>query len=118
MHRLLPLAALVATTIALPVANYGFATEGVNVGVDGAPFDGRPGDNDRIDRTVETVFGSPHADVLTGTQREQRLFGFDGDAAASCSTRCSPTRSRRRSSAADAVRGRYAATRQERCRSG
>ena len=61
------------------VANYFFATEGVRVGVDGMPFDGRPGDNDRIDRTVETVFGSQHADVLTGTQREQRLLGFDGD---------------------------------------
>jgi Ca2+-binding RTX toxin-like protein len=61
------------------VANYFFATEGVTVGVDGMPFDGRPGDNDRIDRTVESVFGSQHADVLTGSQREQRLFGFDGD---------------------------------------
>jgi Ca2+-binding RTX toxin-like protein len=61
------------------VANYFFATEGVHVGVDGAPFDGRPGDNDRIDRDVEAVFGSQHADVLTGTQREQRLVGFDGD---------------------------------------
>lgn len=61
------------------VANYGYATEGVIVGVDGAPFDGRPGDNDRIDRTVETVLGSDHADVLTGTQREQRLFGREGD---------------------------------------
>jgi hypothetical protein len=61
------------------VANYFFATEGVRVGVDGKPFDGRPGDNDRIDRTVETVFGSQFDDVLTGTQREQRLLGFDGD---------------------------------------
>jgi Ca2+-binding RTX toxin-like protein len=61
------------------IANYGPATEGVIVGVDGMPFDGRPGDNDRIDRTVETVFGSPHDDVLTGSEREQRLFGFDGD---------------------------------------
>jgi hemolysin type calcium-binding protein len=61
------------------VANYHFATEGVRVGVDGMPFDGRPGDNDRIDRTVETVFGSEFDDVLTGTQRDQQLFGFDGD---------------------------------------
>ena len=60
-------------------ANYGFATEGVHVGVDGAPFDGRPGDNDRIDRTVDTVLGSQFDDVLTGTQREQRLLGLDGD---------------------------------------
>ena len=48
------------------VASYFFATEGVRVGVDGMPFDGRPGDNDRIDRTVETVFGSQFDDVLTG----------------------------------------------------
>lgn len=61
------------------IANYGPSTEGVIVGVDGMPFDGRPGDNDRIDRTVETVFGSPHDDVLTGSEREQRLFGFDGN---------------------------------------
>jgi Ca2+-binding RTX toxin-like protein len=63
----------------IDTANYFYATEGVVVGVDGMPFDGRPGDNDRIDRTVETVLGTPYADVLTGTQREQRLFGLDGD---------------------------------------
>jgi Ca2+-binding RTX toxin-like protein len=61
------------------VANYFFATEAVRVGVDGMPFDGRRGDNDRIDRTVETVFGSQFDDVLVGTSREQRLVGFDGD---------------------------------------
>jgi Ca2+-binding RTX toxin-like protein len=61
------------------VANYGFATEGVRVGVDGMPFDGRPGDNDRIGRTVETVIGSNFADVLTGAERDQRLLGIDGD---------------------------------------
>ena len=61
------------------VANYFYAAEGVRVGVDGMPFDGRPGDNDRIGRTVETVFGSQHADVLLGAEREQRLFGFEGD---------------------------------------
>jgi Ca2+-binding RTX toxin-like protein len=63
----------------IDTANYFFAGEGVRVGVDGAPFDGRPGDNDRIDRTVETVLGSPFDDVLVGTQREQRLLGLDGD---------------------------------------
>jgi RTX calcium-binding nonapeptide repeat (4 copies) len=61
------------------VANYFFASEGVRVGVDGMPFDGRPGDSDRIDRTVETVFGSQFDDVLVGASREQQLFGFDGD---------------------------------------
>jgi Ca2+-binding RTX toxin-like protein len=63
----------------IDVANYFYATEGVVVGVDGAPFDGRPGDNDRIDREVETVIGSQHADVLTGTQRSQHLVGGEGD---------------------------------------
>lgn len=63
----------------IDVANYFYASEGVVVGVDGAPFDGRPGDNDRIDREVEVVLGSPHADLLTGTQRSQQLFGNDGD---------------------------------------
>jgi Ca2+-binding RTX toxin-like protein len=61
------------------VASYGHASEGVIVGVDGAPFDGRPGDNDRVDREVEVVLGSQHADVLTGTQREQQLFGLEGN---------------------------------------
>jgi Ca2+-binding RTX toxin-like protein len=61
------------------VANYFYASEGVRVGVDGMPFDGRPGDNDRIDRTVETVLGSQFDDVLVGTSREQQLFGFEGD---------------------------------------
>jgi Ca2+-binding RTX toxin-like protein len=63
----------------MDVANYFYASEGVIVGVDGAPFDGRPGDNDRIDRTVETVLGSQFDDVLVGTEREQRLNGLDGD---------------------------------------
>jgi Ca2+-binding RTX toxin-like protein len=63
----------------IDTANYFYATEGVNVGVDGFPFDGRPGDNDRIDREVEVVVGSQHADVLTGTQRSQTLRGNDGD---------------------------------------
>jgi Ca2+-binding RTX toxin-like protein len=61
------------------VANYFHAGEGVVVGVDGAPFDGRPGDNDRIDREVEVVLGTPHADVLTGAERSQQLFGGEGD---------------------------------------
>jgi Ca2+-binding RTX toxin-like protein len=60
-------------------ANYFYATEGVRVGVDGMPFDGRPGDNDRIDRDVERVIGSQMADVLTGAERDQQLFGSDGD---------------------------------------
>jgi Ca2+-binding RTX toxin-like protein len=61
------------------VANYFFATEGVRVGVDGLPGDGRPGDDDRIGRTVEGVFGSEFTDTLTGAGGEQHLLGFDGD---------------------------------------
>jgi len=61
------------------VANYGFASQGVRVGVDGFAGDGRPGDDDRIGRTVERVFGSPYADVLSGSHRAQQLYGFDGD---------------------------------------
>ena len=61
------------------VANYGFATEGVRVGVDGMPFDGRPGDDDRIGRTVEMVIGSRFDDELVGAERDQRLMGLDGD---------------------------------------
>jgi Ca2+-binding RTX toxin-like protein len=61
------------------VANYFFATEGVRVGVDGFADDGRPGDDDRIGRTVEAVFGSQFADVLTGAERDQHLLGFDGN---------------------------------------
>ena len=60
-------------------ANYFYAGEGVRVGVDGMPFDGRPGDNDRIDRDVERVIGSQWADELTGAERDQQLFGSDGD---------------------------------------
>lgn len=60
-------------------ASYFYAAEGVRVGVDGMPFDGRPGDNDRIDRDVERVIGSQLADVLTGAERDQQLFGSDGD---------------------------------------
>jgi len=63
----------------IDTANYFYATEGVDVGVDGMPFDGRPGDNDRIDRDVERVVGSEFADMLTGTERDQQLFGSDGD---------------------------------------
>ena len=63
----------------IDTVSYFWATEGVNVGVDGAPFDGRPGDNDRIDREVEIVVGSQYDDVLTGTERSQQLFGNDGN---------------------------------------
>jgi Ca2+-binding RTX toxin-like protein len=65
--------------IGTDVANYGFATAGVDVSLDLAAGDGRPGDDDRIRGTVESVFGSQFADVLTGGTHADHLLGFDGD---------------------------------------
>ena len=65
--------------IGLDVANYGFATAGVDVSVDVEGGDGRPGDDDRIRGDVETVFGSRFADVLGGGARTVQLAGLDGD---------------------------------------
>jgi Ca2+-binding RTX toxin-like protein len=61
------------------VANYFFATAGVSVSVDLSAGDGRPGDDDRIRRNVETVLGSPFDDVLTGGPDAEHLAGLDGD---------------------------------------
>jgi hypothetical protein len=60
-------------------ANYGFATGGVDVRVDLEAGDGRPGDDDRIRRDVESVLGSQFADVLAGGPRTVHLAGLDGD---------------------------------------
>jgi hemolysin type calcium-binding protein len=65
--------------IGLDLANYGFATAGVLVSVDLEAGDGRPGDDDRIRRDVETVLGSQFADVLVGSPRTEQLAGLDGD---------------------------------------
>jgi Ca2+-binding RTX toxin-like protein len=65
--------------IGLDVANYFFATAGVNVSVDLEAGDGRPGDDDVIRRDVETVLGSQFADVLAGSPRTMQLAGNDGD---------------------------------------
>jgi Ca2+-binding RTX toxin-like protein len=65
--------------VGLDVANYFFATAGVRVSVDLEAGDGRPGDDDRIRRDVESVFGSQFADVLAGSPRTVQLAGFDGD---------------------------------------
>ena len=48
--------------IGLDTANYFFATAGVDVSVDREASDGRPGDEDRILRDVESVIGSNFAD--------------------------------------------------------
>ena len=65
--------------IGLDVANYRFASAGVDVSVDLEAGDGRPGDRDRIRHNVERVFGSQFGDVLTGNARTQELAGFAGD---------------------------------------
>jgi hypothetical protein len=65
--------------IGLDVANYFFATAGVEVSMDLEAGDGRPGDDDRIQRDVETVLGSQFADALTGSPYTMRLAGNDGD---------------------------------------
>jgi Ca2+-binding RTX toxin-like protein len=65
--------------VGLDVANYFYASTGVRVSVDLEAGDGRPGDDDRIRRNVESVFGSQFDDVLTGSPRTVQLEGFDGD---------------------------------------
>jgi hypothetical protein len=65
--------------IGTDVANYLFASAGVRVSVDLSAGDGRPGDDDRIRRNVETVLGSAFADVLAGGPHAEHLAGFDGD---------------------------------------
>jgi Ca2+-binding RTX toxin-like protein len=65
--------------IGLDTVNYFYATEGVNVSVDLEGGDGRPGDDDRIHRDVESVIGSTFGDVLTGSPRTVQLSGQDGD---------------------------------------
>ena len=47
--------------------------------VDRKAGDGRPGDDDRIRRNVETVFGSTFAGVLAGGPGTELLMGRDGD---------------------------------------
>jgi hypothetical protein len=59
--------------------NYGYATAGVVVSVDTKFGDGRPGDYDRIDDTVETVIGSQYDDVITGSRYTEQLYGLGGD---------------------------------------
>lgn len=65
--------------IGMDVANYFYANAGVRVGLDLSDGDGRPGDDDRIRRTVESVIGSGFADVLTGSDHAEHLSGSDGD---------------------------------------
>jgi Ca2+-binding RTX toxin-like protein len=65
--------------VGLDTANYGFATAGVHVSVDLEAGDGRPGDEDRIRRDVESVLSSQFDDVLAGSPRTTQLAGLDGD---------------------------------------
>jgi Ca2+-binding RTX toxin-like protein len=65
--------------IGLDVANYFYATAGVDVSVDLEAGDGRPGDDDLIRRDVESVLGSQFDDFLAGSPRTEQLAGNDGD---------------------------------------
>jgi Ca2+-binding RTX toxin-like protein len=65
--------------IGTDVANYFYATTGVRVSLDLSAGDGRPRDEDRIRRNVESVFGSEVDDLLIGSSRGDQLQGFDGD---------------------------------------
>ena len=65
--------------IGFDTANYFSATAGVHVAVGGEGGDGRPGDDDRIRRDVESVVGSAFDDVLVGDDLTLRLSGQDGD---------------------------------------
>jgi hypothetical protein len=65
--------------IGLDVANYFFATAGVEVSMDLEAGDGRPGDDDRIRHDVETVLGSQFDDALAGSPYTMQLAGNDGD---------------------------------------
>jgi Ca2+-binding RTX toxin-like protein len=65
--------------IGMDTANYVYATTGVNVSVDLSAGDGRPGDDDRIGHTVETVLGSDFDDVITGSRYAEHLVGGEGD---------------------------------------
>ena len=65
--------------IGFDTANYFYATAGVHVAVDREGGDGRPGDDDRIRRHVESVIGSAFDDVLVGDDLTMRLSGQDGD---------------------------------------
>lgn len=64
--------------IGLDTANYFYAAAGVHVAVDREAGDGRPGDDDRIRRDVESVIGSAFDDVLVGDDLTMRLSGEDG----------------------------------------
>ena len=65
--------------IGFDTANYFYATAGVQVAVDREAGDGRPGDDDRIRRGVESIVGSAFDDVLVGDDFTMRLSGEDGD---------------------------------------
>jgi Ca2+-binding RTX toxin-like protein len=52
---------------------------GVHITIDGVADDGLPGENDNIDRDVESVVGSEGDDVLIGNHGRNRLEGSLGD---------------------------------------
>lgn len=65
--------------IGMDIANYFFADAGVSVSVGLTGSDGRPGDDDQIRNTVESVIGSQFDDVLVGGRFAEQLTGGEGD---------------------------------------
>jgi RTX calcium-binding nonapeptide repeat (4 copies) len=61
------------------IANYIYATDGVHVTVGASAGDGRPGDDDQIRGTVESVIGSQFDDVLAGGRFAEQLTGGEGN---------------------------------------
>jgi Ca2+-binding RTX toxin-like protein len=59
-------------------ASYGDSPVGVSVTINDVPNDGAPGENDDVRTDVEGVSGSPFADVINGSTRNNSLSGSDG----------------------------------------
>jgi len=60
--------------------SYRLADRGVRVdSADGLAQDGRPGDLERVDSTIEQIEGSNFADVLFGSDNNDRITGLNGD---------------------------------------
>jgi Ca2+-binding RTX toxin-like protein len=57
------------------VVNYVYATAGVTATIDGVANDGQPGEADNVLTDVENLWGSNHADALTGSAGANSLEG-------------------------------------------
>ena len=65
----------------IDVVTYGSATSGVRVTIDNVANDGNAADErtDNIRTDVETVTGSPYADVLAGSAGVNHFYGYGGN---------------------------------------